>query len=306
MRRKRLFGAVCALVLVIAGGVHAAAPESSGQARYLTMPDGVRIAVDIWLPARRTGRIPTLVRSTRYWRAAGLSDPTLGDSNAEEVWAVTDAGYALVLVDVRGTGASFGTWPYPWSRAEIADLGNVAKWIAGRPWSNGRVGSYGISYEGNTAELLGSIGERAVRAVAPRFDDYEPYTGIAYPGGLFTEGFVKTWNDANQLLDDNNARGLGLPPIVTGVKPVDGPRGRALLRQAVAQHGPNGDVYRLGKRVVYRDDPFGDSRIVQWSPATYVERLGQSGVAVQAWASWLDAGTADGALSRFASARNPQ
>jgi uncharacterized protein len=306
MRHKRLLGIAFAMALVIAGAVRAASPGPTNDARYVSMPDGVRIAIDIWLPAKRTGRIPTLVRSTRYWRAIGLSDPSLTDANAEEAGAVTAASYALVLVDVRGSGASFGTWPHPWSRTEVGDLGRVVDWIVRQPWSNGRVGSYGISYEGNTAELLGSTGRNAVRAVAPRFDDYEPYAGIAYPGGIFTDRFVRTWNDANQLLDVNDARGLGFPSTVTGVKPVDGPRGRALLREAVSQHGRNGDTYQLGKRVVYRDDPFGSSRIAQWSPSTYVGRLGRSGVAVQAWASWLDAGTADGALSRYVSARNPQ
>lgn len=306
MRRRRLLAAICASALVAAAAVWAATPAPTNQARYLTMRDGVRIAVDVWLPARRAGRIPTLVRSTRYWRAVGLNDASATDPNLEEARAVTRAGYALVLVDVRGTGPSFGTWPYPLSRTEIADLGQIAAWIARQPWSNGRVGSYGISYEGNTAELLGSAGAPAVRAVAPRFDDFEPYTGIAYPGGIYTDSFVKTWSAGVRLLDANDARGLGLPRGATGVKPVDGPRGRALLREAVAQHARNGDVYRLGKQVVYRDDAFGGSTIEEWSASTYVGRLGQSGVAVQAWASWLDAATADGALSRFASARNPQ
>jgi putative CocE/NonD family hydrolase len=93
---------------------------------------------------------------------------------------------------------------------------------------------------------------------------------------------------------------------VSGVKPVDGGRGKALLHDAVVQHGQNGDVYDAAKRVVFRDDPFAGGKIAIWSPSTYVRRLAASSTAVYAQASWLDAGTATGALSRFASSHNPQ
>ncbi|MBM3290607.1 MAG: hypothetical protein FJY92_10690, partial [Candidatus Hydrogenedentes bacterium] len=44
------------------------------EARYLAMRDGVRIAVDVWYPADLAAgeRVPTVMRSTRYWRAMEL------------------------------------------------------------------------------------------------------------------------------------------------------------------------------------------------------------------------------------------
>ena len=36
---------------------------------YVEMPDGVRLAVDVWLPDDLSRRVPTLVSFTRYWRA---------------------------------------------------------------------------------------------------------------------------------------------------------------------------------------------------------------------------------------------
>ncbi len=161
------------MCLLTGGPAAAASRGPTNEARYLTMRDGVRIAIDVWLPPARSAPIPALIRATRYWRALGVTDRFPADSNLEEATAVTDAGYARVLVDVRGTGASFGTWSSPWAPAEVADLGEVVDWIVAQSWSNGRVGAYGVSYEGNTAEFVGTVGREAVKAVVPRFDDFE-------------------------------------------------------------------------------------------------------------------------------------
>jgi len=52
------------------------------------------------------------------------------------------------VADARGTGASFGTRAGELSEREIKDYAGLIGWIAAQPWSNGRVGVYGGSYEG--------------------------------------------------------------------------------------------------------------------------------------------------------------
>jgi pimeloyl-ACP methyl ester carboxylesterase len=37
--------------------------------------------------------------------------------------ALVAGGYAVVVIDVRGTGGSEGEWRFPWSGDEIADSG---------------------------------------------------------------------------------------------------------------------------------------------------------------------------------------
>lgn len=49
------------------------------------------------------------------------------------------AGYALVTIDVRGTGASFGQWRMPWGFEERLDTAQVLDWVIGQPWSDGQV-----------------------------------------------------------------------------------------------------------------------------------------------------------------------
>ena len=102
---------------------------------YVPMADGVRLAVDIYLPRHRAydAKLPTLYTATRYWRA-WRGDPL---PPTQRSWVAQ--GYAVVNADVRGTGASFGQWYIPYSPQEARDVGYLANWIARQPWSNGKV-----------------------------------------------------------------------------------------------------------------------------------------------------------------------
>jgi predicted acyl esterase len=83
-------------------------------------------------------------------------------------------GYTFVMVDLRGFGGSDGCldWSGP---GEQADVVNAVKWAASRPWSNGKVGMYGKSYDGLTG-LIGvnhrPPGLAAVVSQEPVYDDY--------------------------------------------------------------------------------------------------------------------------------------
>ena len=112
-----------------------------------------------------------------------------------------DGGYAWVDVDARGSGASYGTRPCAFSSDEIRDGGQVVSWITAQPWSNGRVGATGISYDGTAAELLLANRHPAVRAIAPRFSMFDAYLDVAFPGGIFLEWFIETWRQSTEALD---------------------------------------------------------------------------------------------------------
>src|SRR3546814_11694672 len=83
------------------------------------MRDGCRIAVDLWLPQPLDGaaaapeRVPTIAILTPYYRRFALkpgSDGVEAGPNAARYRdALVPRGYAVLVVDVRGTGASFGT-----------------------------------------------------------------------------------------------------------------------------------------------------------------------------------------------------
>ena len=285
---------------------------------YVTMRDGTRLAADVWVPPdlEADEKLPAIMITTRYWRAhamgpiyrllVGVGEERVPNIEMADQW--NDAGYALVLVDARGSGASSGQRPVEWSDAEVADLGEVTEWITSQPWSDGNVGATGISYSGNTAELSAIPAHPALRAVAPLYSDFDPQFFLAMPGGVYNRGFVEEWNAANQALDANDvcaledAEGLGcwwLKLAVPGVKPVDADSDGGLLRDAVAGHETL-DLADALATVSYRDDPLtGGVSIGDVSPYSRLEGIEAAGVPMLVRAGWLDAATADGALSRY-------
>lgn len=285
---------------------------------YLSMSDGIRIAVDLWLPADASveNRYPTLIRATRYWRDQGVTNPTYRSQTgpAQEAIGWASRGFAVLNVDARGSGASFGTRAHPWSAQEVKDYGEIVNWLVQQPWSDGQVGAHGISYEGNTAALIGMLGNPAVKAVSPQYGDMDVMTDIAAPGGVLNVGFLSAWMTNNQQLDQNDlCGGLELNEVecsearqvLTGVKPVDSDTDQSLLRAAVAEHRNSPDQLGPALSLEASDDPFNGATLAQLSPARRMDVPGWGDTAVMLWASWTDAGTARGALERFRASKGP-
>jgi uncharacterized protein len=293
-------------------------------ARYVAMPDGTKIAVDIWFPANyKAGqKLPTIINSTRYWRA---TQPTfvgralmglgiLPNDAGDFVNGFGKAGYAIIQTDARGSGASFGFRRMEWAPEEVADMKDIVSWIVAQPWSNGRVGGTGVSYEGNTAELLAASGHPAVKAVAPLYDDFDP--GTFTPGGVRVSGFQDAWFESNAGLDSNNfcrvlkAGGDGCFPttwLYTGVKPVDGAEGSALLALAVAEHKKNVSLPKFVAATPFDDDK-GETwiGIADVSPYKYKAQIEAAKVPMMPWVGWHDGSTTMGAVGRFNTFSNDQ
>ncbi len=281
---------------------------------HIPMRDGVRLAAEIVLPQDlpHGDNIPTLLVQTRYWRATELRvpfkwflTPEMLDRYFREMKPFfTSHGYAIVTVDVRGTGASFGVWPHPWHRDSILDARDTVDWIIQQPWSDGQVGAYGTSYLGTTAELLVTLDHPAVKAVIPMFNHPDPYSDIAFPGGLFDARFIEAWGYFDEILDRNV-----VPPdfgvigrlLFKGVKPVDGDRNREQLRGATRDHAHNGSVPALSQKITFRDEkPAGiDFCVDDMAVHRLKEQVVRSPTATCGWGSWVDAGTADAVIRRF-------
>src|SRR6516225_4029563 len=106
-------------VITTVGAASAAVPAGRSAAsvfprlhsEYVRMPDGVRLAVDVWLPAGTTAgaRLPTVLEADRYWRAFAYTGGIKNNRNYYIAQPWNGRGYAYVFADLRGTGASFGT-----------------------------------------------------------------------------------------------------------------------------------------------------------------------------------------------------
>ena len=311
------------VVLVLSANIAWAADYPRNQSLYVTMRDDVRIAIDVWLPEGLddAGSIPALVHATRYWRTRQhVSGRYQDDYRFAVADLVNKAGYALILVDARGSGASFGTRPYEMSVTEANDYAEIADWIIAQPWSNQRVGAYGVSYAGNTAEMLALNKHPAVKAIAPLFNDFDNFGHLIFPGGVLTVGFLEKWGNNVRADDMNDICGRGertaaeceeLKKTWLGVKPVDADEDGRILAQAVTEHVANVHPYAAALRYEYRDDPWGGEGGVRnvgylRSPAGHLPDIEASGVAMFVRAGWQDAATVNGTLGRYMTISNPQ
>ena len=285
--------------------------------RYLTMRDGVKIAIDVNLPEglKRGEKIPAILHQTRYYRSydVGWRIRFLTRNWPSLRKVFVPRGYAWIDVDVRGTGASFGRWPYSWSPDEIRDGAEVVDWIVRQPWSNGRVGTTGVSYDGGCAELLLANRHPAVKASAPQFALFDAYSDISFPGGMLLSSFTVSWGNLNRVLDTNYLPSLKavMPGFVRssyhGVRPVDNDTDRSLLVEAVREHTNNLDVKAAALQMTYRDDvprPPGVP-IDASSPFSHAAEVSASGAALDIVDGWFDAGFVNGAISRYLTLKNP-
>ncbi|WP_067470608.1 CocE/NonD family hydrolase [Nocardia amamiensis] len=184
--RPVLLRALCGLLLLLgaitpvtANAEPLRAPFQWRQA-FIDSTDGTRLHADILRPAgvSEDTRTPVILTVSPY-RAhlAYLSEPRLtGGPSTDNLSAdlFLAAGYTYVIVDLRGFGGSGGC-PDFGGPGERADVAAAVEWAAGQPWSTGKVGMFGVSYEGWTG-LMGLAakpeGLAAVAAFEPVVDPY--------------------------------------------------------------------------------------------------------------------------------------
>lgn len=161
--------------------------------QYLTMRDGVRLAADLYLPDtyHPGARLPTILEQTRYFRDYDLRWPFSLFVPRKAVGLIpgmVNCGYAWVFVDVRGTGASNGYQVGMYPREQVKDSAEIVDWIVKQPWSNGKVGTFGMSYDAGAAELTLVNRHPAVRAAAPFYMLFDMYSDCAAPGAYCLPG----------------------------------------------------------------------------------------------------------------------
>jgi putative CocE/NonD family hydrolase len=293
---------------------------------YVKMRDGVEIAVTVDLPLdlQPGDRVPVLMRTTRYWRAPQIGWPlrmlvALHQADVPEASEDQQAAYfnkrhfAVLAVDARGSGASGGNRKVEWSPAEVADIGEVAAWAARQPWSNGRVGTFGISYDGNTAELAAAANQPAIRAVMPLYDNFDVLKAIQ-PGGVALSSELQEWSNVVAALDRNDVCGAQEDKgwncwrdrlMMPGVRPVDADSNGKHLAELISQH-QNLNVADAVAKIEFRDDRLGAFSLADISPTGLRAKIEESEIPMMVWCGWLDGGGGEDALTRYKNFSNPQ
>ncbi|MCC6796143.1 MAG: CocE/NonD family hydrolase [Candidatus Hydrogenedentes bacterium] len=280
---------------------------------YLTMRDGVKIAVTQYLPKQQKPgeKLSAILQSTRYMRAYDLRWPFESkEAPSESIRTFLANGYAYISVDARGSGASFGRWPCPWAPDEVKDYGEVCTWIVQQPWSDGAIGCRGISYDGTTAEMTVTTLHPAIKAVAPEFSLFDSYTDVGFPGGIHLSEFTKIWSEGNAAIDKDEVRKKlhGMERLVlVGVKPVDDDKNKLTLKAAIASHVWNGDVFTACSGMTFKDDAWmyePSLHFADISPSGKIDELRKAGIPIYNYSGWFDGGYQYAAIKRFLTVKN--
>jgi predicted acyl esterase len=149
------------------------------------MRDGVVLRADVWRPAV-AGRYPTLVYRTPY----GKHQATAAFATATKA---VNRGYAVVMQDVRGRYASDGEFlPY---QQEGRDGYDTIEWAAKQSWSNGAVGTFGLSYPGAVQWLAALENPPSLKAMVPAMTFQSP-NQFWYSNGVWDNSWA-AWINAN-------------------------------------------------------------------------------------------------------------
>jgi uncharacterized protein len=152
---------------------------------WISMPDGARLAARIWLPAdAEADPVPAILEPIPYRRRDGTAERDA----LSHPW-MAGQGYAIIRVDLRGSGDSDGVLEDEYLAQEQADGLAVLAWAAAQPWCTGRTGVYGISWGGFAALQIAALrppGLGAIVAVGATHDRFAE--DIHFKGGcLLTE-----------------------------------------------------------------------------------------------------------------------
>ncbi|WP_315742997.1 MULTISPECIES: CocE/NonD family hydrolase [unclassified Bradyrhizobium] len=281
---------------------------------YVTMHDGCRIAVDAYVPQPKDGagpgRFPTLLFFTPYYRRFKLRPGGSGEVNPNTGKFrdyFVPRGYAVVVVDVRGTGASFGTRDSFRSPREREDSREIAEWVVAQSWSNGAIGATGISYLGAAADFLASTGHPAVKAIAPLCSVWDTYADNYFPGGIQLKSLTKVYDELMVGLDHDRRDVLRqfsyfANPDFEGPQPVDEDPDGVLLNAAITEHLGNFRQTDFMAEFRFREeglpyDPTFSS--ASFSPYAVSDGI-RPDVAILSVSGWFDgAGYANGAIARY-------
>lgn len=291
---------------------------------YVIVSDGAKLAVDIHLPADGPARnaFPVIFEMTPYQRST--IDPVTGQvfdaAGTTEGKFFLSHGYALVRADLRGTGASTG-WLMDFMWRLSRDGEQLVDWISQQAWCDGHIGMMGSSYLGWTQLATGARAHHALKCIVPECVPLDGYTGEAYPGGIFLEGFFRRFSAYMRMINRNEyhqARGIrpakpvvdenkdgelkdeipvdvngngtflddGATPVYADGKPHDG-----LFYKATTEHDKsNYDYAEWASARPFIDSitPMGHT-MYNLSPSFYVPGLMRSAIPMYHWGGWFDA-----------------
>ncbi|MCE9622385.1 MAG: CocE/NonD family hydrolase [Actinomycetia bacterium] len=153
--------------------------QVSEQVLFIEVEGGVRLAATLYLPTTE-GPFATLLEALPYRK-----DDITASYATSYVRYASEGEFAVLRVDVRGTGSSGGVAEDEYPDIERRDLRTVIEWIAVQPWSTGKVGMFGTSYSGFNSLHMAMEGIPQLGAVVAMYaTDDRSSDDVHYCGGV--------------------------------------------------------------------------------------------------------------------------
>ena len=215
MRRLALLSVLLLLPAMV--GTAATAEQAATRTNEFTFSetffpsdDGTSLHADILLPkwAAPGDKFPVIVSVGPYFNSVN-GGPNMRFKDLFDEGRIFENGYAYVQVDSRGYGGSGGCYDLG-GAGEQMDAKAAVEWAAKQPWSTGKVGMWGKSYDGWTQVMAlaqDPIGLEAVVIQSPLIDAYRVIfeNGVSYGTGWKTFGntYFSYDSDYNDPRTDN-------------------------------------------------------------------------------------------------------
>ena len=189
----------------------------------IPLSDGHTVHCNVFRP-NREGAFPPIVVFTpygkdsnvavdfkRYWDFVVRDHPEVmrdGSTGKYLTWEVPDperwvpAGYAMVVMDARGTGKSPGYYEMmaPLQTREYYD---AIEWAGAQPWSNGKVGLLGVSYLAIKQWQVAALQPPHLAAMIPWEGMFDHYRDKYRHGGILSSFFLKLLWDTQIATNQN-------------------------------------------------------------------------------------------------------
>lgn len=150
------------------------------------MRDGIQLHGTLFLPHDAVAPLPVVMMRNPYNGAAG----------GLPIWNLLCAdlarhGYAVVNQDVRGSAKSEGEFT-PFFQEGLDGYDSV-EWAAGQPWSNGKIGLWGLSYLGVCVMQSAILRPPHLVAGAAHLTASDYHDHWTYDNGVFNDRFSEEW-----------------------------------------------------------------------------------------------------------------
>jgi hypothetical protein len=161
-------------------------PVYEKTAVLIPMRDGVRLNTSIYAPKNAAAPLPFLMKRSPYGIGDGIS-PEAFTNPQSSMRELVDEGYIFVFQDIRGRYKSEGKFVMqrpprdqndPKAIDESTDAYDTIAWLLKNvPNHNGRVGIFGVSYDGWLAAMAMLDPHPALKAVSPQASPADMFLG---------------------------------------------------------------------------------------------------------------------------------